>query len=403
MPNIRQFARTIVFLLAALAAPAPGQAQTCRWDGTAPFCSGECGDNETEKLRASSGSGGTQNVESSNPFGGDCATGSKALCCKTPGRTCRWDGTAPFCAGECKNGETAAQPPEGSSSGKSCVTGNKVYCCHVSNNVGSTRQFLQSSPAYSHFAAIWEKSAGPPWQARHGLSGEQYQQAFNQMVQQGFRLVDVSGYAVGGQERYAALWELRPGPAWQARHGLTPEQYQQTFDQLQQQGFRPVHVDGYMVGGQERYAAIWVQGAGPVWEARHGLTAEQYQQDFNRLVQQGYRLIDVSGHAVNGQDRYAAIWAKISGVAWQARHGMNSEQYQRAFNELAGQGYRLVRISGWGNGDDYHYAAIWIKRAGPDWVARHGMLADSYQEQFDALSKEGYRLRAVSAYQPGGD
>ncbi|MGW1681430.1 hypothetical protein, partial [Saccharopolyspora sp. NPDC002376] len=48
---------------------------------------------------------------------------------------------------------------------------------------------------------------------------------------QGFRLVDVSGYG-NSRDRYAAIWEQRSGPAWQARHGLTADQYQQTFNEL---------------------------------------------------------------------------------------------------------------------------------------------------------------------------
>ena len=49
---------------------------------------------------------------------------------------------------------------------------------------------------------------------------------------------------------------------WQARHGLTPEQYQSTFDDLSKQGYRLKTVSGYVSGG-ERYAALWVKEPGP--------------------------------------------------------------------------------------------------------------------------------------------
>ena len=73
------------------------------------------------------------------------------------------------------------------------------------------------------------------------------------------------------------------------------------------------------------------------WEARHGSTSAQYQATFDKLVGQGYRLVDVSGYSVNGQDRYAAIWVKSGGPAWQARHGLTSAQYQATFDKLVGQ------------------------------------------------------------------
>ncbi|WP_335374105.1 hypothetical protein [Bacillus pseudomycoides] len=197
------------------------------------------------------------------------------------------------------------------------------------------------------YAAIWEKRDGPVWQARHGLTAEQYQRTFNELVAQGYRLIYISGYTVQGQDYYAAIWEKRGGPEWQARHGLTAEQYQRTFNELVAQGYRLIHVSGHTNDGIDRYAAIWEKRGGPEWQARHGLTAEQYQRTFNELVAQGYRLIQVSGYGSNGIGRFAAIWDKSGGPEWQARHGLTSPQYQQTFDRLVAQGYRLVSVNGY--------------------------------------------------------
>jgi hypothetical protein len=106
--------------------------ENCRWSGTAPICGGGCNDDETELTRMISIPGHwVPPFVSVNPhFGENCVTGSKSLCCKRyRGAACRWDGTAPFCDGECRAGESPASPPPGSSSGQQCVTGSKVYCC----------------------------------------------------------------------------------------------------------------------------------------------------------------------------------------------------------------------------------------------------------------------------------
>lgn len=120
-------------------------AQSCRWDGRAPLCDGGCGAGETEvtRLDAIPDFWVPPFVNANPPFGASCATGSKALCCSTPGgsSTCRWDGDAPFCDGSCQRGETQSQPPPGSSSGRKCLTGSKVYCC-TSPGIGVTRQPL---------------------------------------------------------------------------------------------------------------------------------------------------------------------------------------------------------------------------------------------------------------------
>lgn len=126
----------ILFMLIPFAS-----AQSCRWDGTAPFCNGSCGGNEVEVTRLD----GIPDfwvppfVNMNPPFGKNCATGTKALCCSSPGRACRWDGTAPFCSGSCRSNETKSTPPPGTSSGAACVTGSKVYCC---TKLGTSGQML---------------------------------------------------------------------------------------------------------------------------------------------------------------------------------------------------------------------------------------------------------------------
>lgn len=126
----------IALCLCLLAAPAG--AQSCRWDGTAPFCDGSCSGSEVELTRLD-GLPPFWNPPFVNtpPFGAGCWTGSKALCCSGGnGNVCRWEGTAPFCDGECEGGWAPGTPPAGSSSGASCWTGSKVYCCTNARTIG---------------------------------------------------------------------------------------------------------------------------------------------------------------------------------------------------------------------------------------------------------------------------
>ena len=87
----------------------------------------------------------------------------------------------------------------------------------------------------TRFAALFEKGDESAWQARHGMTAEAYQSTFDLLVRQGYRLTDVCGYSDGTGSRFNAVWQLRDGPAWQARHGLTHDEYQATFDALVQQ------------------------------------------------------------------------------------------------------------------------------------------------------------------------
>jgi hypothetical protein len=252
----------------------------------------------------------------------------------------------------------------------------------------------------SRYAARWVKDDGALFVAKHGLTSQQYQDEFNAWVSQGYCLALVNGYTVKGQDHYAAIWEKRDGPAFVARHGLSGAAYQHEFDTLVAQGYRLRVVSGYEVGGQDRYAAIFEKSPGPAWVARHGLSPQQYQQEFDAHVAQGYRLKLVNGYGVGGQERFAAIWEKDNGPPFVARHGLTSQQYQQEFDVLTGQqGFRLAWVSGYRHANEERFAAIWEKSPSPAWVARHGMSAPVYQGEFNRLvGAEGYRLVQVSGY-----
>jgi V8-like Glu-specific endopeptidase len=147
---------------------------------------------------------------------------------------------------------------------------------------------------------------------------------------------------------FAAIWEQGEGPPFVARHGLSSADYQAAFDEFVGQGFRLTHVDGYTVNGQDRYAAIWQQDGGPAFVARHGLSSADYQAAFDEFVGQGFRLTCVSGYTVNGQDRYAAIWQQDGGPPFVARHGLTAGEYQETFDQLVGQGLRLRWVDAFG-------------------------------------------------------
>lgn len=249
--------------------------------------------------------------------------------------------------------------------------------------------------------AVAAPAAGQPWAAHHGLTAAQYQSTFNDLSKQGYRLVNVTGYVSGGSVRYADLWVKAGGPVWAARHGLSNAEYQQAFADLGKQGYRLTYVSGYEAGGKDFYAAIWEKKGGPPYEARHGLTATQYQQAFTDLTKQGYRLLLVSAYEVGDQPRYAAIFEKSGGPEWVARHGLTAAQYQTAFDDFSKQRYRLKLVSGCRIGNSDQYAAIWEKTGGPPLMARHGVPDSWYQNVFDNQYYQGYRLAYVNAFTSG--
>ncbi len=136
------------------------------------------------------------------------------------------------------------------------------------------------------------------------------------------------------------------------------------------------------------------------WAARHNMSPADYQTFFNDETKQGLSPVCISGYTAGGNERYAALFEKKNGPAWVAKHAMSSADYQANVNTLAGQGYEVSYISGYEVGGQVKYAAIWEKKS-TTYIARHGQNAAQFQSEFDADTKAGYRLIFVTCYAAG--
>lgn len=142
--------------------------------------------------------------------------------------------------------------------------------------------------------------------------------------------------------------------------------------------------------------------SGYAWVANHGLDGDAYQREFDSLGGQGYRLVRISGYSVNGQDYYASIWDMSPGPAWVGMHRVPAADYQAQFDSLTSQGFRPVDISGYEKDGSDHYAAIFEQSSLASWNANHGVAGADYQGIFDANVAAGLRPLRVSGFSAGG-
>lgn len=282
------------------------------------------------------------------------------------------------------------------------VTNNQIIISYFLDKQSTMKFFnMKALKAMVVLLALPSTLFAQAWITKHGMTSSQYQNEFNVNAQNGYRLTSVNGYTTNGAERYIALWEKVTGPAMVARHSMTASEYQTAFNTYTKQGYRLTQVSGYAVNKVAQFAAIWEKKSGGAWVARHNMTASQYQSAFNTYAGQGYRLQHINGYVVNGVEYFAAIWEKVSGPAWVARHNLTSSQYQTEFNTRNSQGYVLTQVSGYSkNGVDL-YAAIWQKISSPLRYARHGVSAVNYQHVVDNMYYQGYRPVCVNAFASG--
>ena len=167
-------------------------------------------------------------------------------------------------------------------------------------------------------------------------------------------------------------------------------------------GYRPTDVSGYRHKGKDEYFGIWTKEEGPPFVIKIDMTSSQYQTMFNALKGKGFRLTHVSGFASGGIAKYAAIWEKKTGPSYVAKHNMSGTKLQNEFNKLKSRGYRPVHINGYSVARKPRFAAIWEKSQGPLYEMKHGMSETQFRKKRINMRKAGFELTGASGYEQSG-
>jgi CubicO group peptidase (beta-lactamase class C family) len=223
--------------------------------------------------------------------------------------------------------------------------------------------------------------------AYHGVTGAAHQQRFNQLSGLGYRMIALSVYGDRSDPRYAAVWVRRGGPAWAAVHGVDAAGYQARVNQYVALGYVPVLVSATGPRGNPVFAAVFEKVAAPVWIARHGLvdgpaTTTGTLANINAWARTNNcvpRTLAIYGGA--GERTYAGVWLPNPGhVKWQAHEMGDGGQYQGWFNAYTAVPLRPVLVDA---SEPLQYAGIFTDDSVGPWVARHGLTAQQYQQEFD--------------------
>jgi murein DD-endopeptidase MepM/ murein hydrolase activator NlpD len=238
--------------------------------------------------------------------------------------------------------------------------------------------------------------------AKHGVPASSFQTVFTDITTAGYRPIWVDGYEDGSTTYYNAIFRPEDGYAWQARHGLSGTQYQTEVDTLVGQGYRLMQVDSYLTNGAIRYAAIFTKKPGPAWVAYHGRTEADHQALFNSYTSQGYRLVNASVVSVAGQRYVTALYDKASVGGWVALQAIPASQYQAEFDEQRQAGRYLKYLNTYVHGGVVYYSAVWDSVPYGAWAARHALSASQYQSNYDYWTGYGYLTRLVTGYSVNG-
>jgi hypothetical protein len=79
-------------------------------------------------------------------------------------------------------------------------------------------------------------------------------------------------------------------------------------------------------------------------------------------------------YGARGDERYAAVWVKRAGADWSAVHGVDGAGYQAAFDNAVAAGSRPVLLAATGPANNPVFAGTFEKRPGPVPLTRFGLV-----------------------------
>ena len=244
------------------------------------------------------------------------------------------------------------------------------------------------------------------WVTRHGLTGTEYQAEHAQWAEQGLNLRCITGYtdsANGENPRYAAVWDNTTQHSQRTTHGVKKSALVTQSDANAADDFQLKFINMYTVGIEILYTAIWEPGDQTGTHLVE-LTGNEFENAHQSLTALGYELISMSSCNVivegTSQDLYSGVWAQEdpSSPANELRFRQSANQYQAEFNNLAGQGYRLICLAPCTFEGALHYNSIWDKPAGSSWWSSHNLEEDDYNAERENVTYQHRRTEYVSMH-----
>jgi CubicO group peptidase (beta-lactamase class C family) len=231
--------------------------------------------------------------------------------------------------------------------------------------------------------------------AYHDRTSADHQAHFDSLFPKGLRMISLSVYGRRGDERYAAVWVERAGPGWSAVHGINGPAYQLAFNNHTAAGFRPVLLSVTGPANDPVFAGTFERSPLPTPLTRFGLIrgtvndSNSIDHWIDQARKNGWYPTSLSIYGTSSDPRYAIIMEdNPDGICW-TMDGLldTAADHQARFDALVPAHARLVHVAV--SPDGSRYASIFRDDQIPNWSAIHNRNSAGYQQAFDALVPQG--------------
>jgi Beta-lactamase/Bacterial tandem repeat domain 1 len=192
------------------------------------------------------------------------------------------------------------------------------------------------------------------------MTAAQWQQTFNEQAAQGFGPVILAATGSASDPRFAAVFQ-KQDPIPLTRHGLTSENLADLNKEAKKQDLILHWAASYGSAGDPRFAAIWMPNTGAVPWNNDGLMEDSgaYQARFDAETSVWCRPGFVT---LDGDNRYMSLFVADEIGPWVARHNMTPDNYQTEFNTWTAKSYFPICVQAAGSSaTSARFAALFVR------------------------------------------
>ncbi|MCH9699013.1 MAG: serine hydrolase, partial [Gammaproteobacteria bacterium] len=251
-------------------------------------------------------------------------------------------------------------------------------------------------------AAILKDEKNLNWASKRDLTSSQFSQDFDKYRRQNLMMIDVDGYTDASGVLYSMVWrENTDKRGWAELRDMSSATYHQKWSEYRDKGFRPLDVETYIKDGRRMWAGIWVENVEKWdWSSHRGLTSAEHAALFADMSERGFRIIDIEVYSTSKGHRYNSIWYfNFDHRGWFQLRDMTRASYLAEVDDKWKDGFKVVDFESYQTNKGQRYAAIWEKKPGFAWQVRTERTKQEFVNLWHQYADEGYRLIDFERYQ----
>jgi murein DD-endopeptidase MepM/ murein hydrolase activator NlpD len=211
---------------------------------------------------------------------------------------------------------------------------------------------------------VWRPAQGS-WRHFFLLPSSEYQQRINQAEVEKYFPVQVESSLVNDEPRYTVTFVKNKPGKYLWRHNCTLEQHDALLEEAKRMNLRPVNISVVSIRGNLRYTVLYRSEDIGSWTIKSRVTESDYQALHDERDRAGQHPLYVNAYKHNGAIHYSVIFSEKPVVPpkdRKDRHGMTAQEYQSEWNSAVESGLLTRAVSGCdGAAQNHIYIAMWRK------------------------------------------